>query len=56
MKIEEAFPLLPSLYNVKFGILKNHPNLAVPIDLTKLKGNKGFAGQFLEKLLTKTKK
>lgn len=52
MKIEEAFPLLPSLYNVKFGILKNHPNLAVPIDLTKLKGNKGFAGQFLEKLLT----
>lgn len=52
MKIEEAFPLLPRLYNVKFGILNNHPNLATPIDLTKLKGNKGFAGQFLEKLLT----
>ena len=51
MKIEEAFPILPNLYNVKFGILKNHPNLKEPIDLTKLKGNKGFAGQFLEKLL-----
>lgn len=51
MRIEETFPLLPSLYNVKFGILKNHPNLKDPIDLAKLKGNKGFAGQFLEKLL-----
>lgn len=51
MKIEEAFPILPSFYNIKFGVLKNHPNLKEPIDLTKLKGNKGFAGQFLEKLL-----
>ena len=51
MKIEEAFVILPTLYNFKFGVLKNHPNLKEPIDLDNLKGNKGFAGQFLEKLL-----
>ncbi|WP_300393818.1 hypothetical protein [uncultured Psychrobacter sp.] len=51
MKIEEAFPLLLDLYNIEFGILKNHSKLEKPIDLSKLKGNKGFAGQFLEKLL-----
>mgnify|MGYP000194505697 CR=1 FL=1 len=34
MKIEEAFPLLLDLYNIEFGILKNHSNLEKPIDIS----------------------
>ncbi|WP_201544527.1 hypothetical protein [Psychrobacter sp. H7-1] len=51
MKIEEAFKVLPKFYNIKFGDLKNHEMLAEPIDLASIKKNKGFAGQFLERLL-----
>ncbi len=51
MKIEEAFLVLPSFYNIKFGVLKDHDMLKETIDLAVLKKNKGFAGQFLEKLL-----